>query len=117
MLDKLPFPHITATKPEEQLTQLKDYLFRFKEELEFVLGNINVDNLSQELVDKLNSLGADVEKSNTDNDERIQQLSNKTLTVSDILNSSLFSVALKQEVGEQMPSFTINYETGQLEYK
>ena len=109
MQDRLPFPHITATKPEEQLSQVKDYLFQFKEELEFVLSNISADNLSQDLVDKLNSLGADIEKEIEERDEQIQQ---SRLTVSDVINSPLFDFALESKI----PTFKINFQTGNLEY-
>lgn len=51
MFDRLPFPHITATKPEEQIAQLKDYLIQFKEELEFILVEMS-ENISQNNVDK-----------------------------------------------------------------
>lgn len=51
MYDRLPFPHITATKPEEQIAQLKDYLIQFKEDLEFVLAEIS-ENASQKNVEK-----------------------------------------------------------------
>jgi hypothetical protein len=117
MFDILPFPQITATDPREQVVQIRDYLFQFKEELEFILSNINEDNLSQGLVDKLNSLGADIEKNNDDSTEQLLQLSGKTVTVSDVINSSAFKLALKSEVGNNIPTFSINFETGQLEYK
>lgn len=109
MQDRLPFPHITATKPEEQLVQLRDYLFQFKEELEFILSNIDADNLSQELVDKLNNLGADVKKEMEDRDEQYQQ---SVLTVSDVLNSPTFKTELKSAI----PTFKVNFQTGNLEY-
>ena len=110
MLDILTFPHITATKPEEQVVQIKDYLFRMKEELEFALTNITVDNLSDELVAKLNSLGADIEKGNERQDEQIQQL-NK-ITVNDVINDPAFKFVLEG----MMPTFRVNFETGDLEY-
>ena len=113
MIDSLPMPHITATRPDEQLSQVKDYLFQLKEELEFVLTNISVDNLSQDLVDKLNSLGADIEKNNEDKEEQLQQINNKSITVSDVINSSAFHSAIESK----LPSFSVNFETGQLEYK
>ena len=113
MIDSLPMPHITAAKPEEQMAQVKDYLFQLKEELEFILTNISVDNLSQDLVSKLNSLGADIEKNNEDKEEQLQQINNKSITVSDVINSSAFQSAIESK----LPSFNVNFETGQLEYK
>lgn len=133
MLDRLPMPHITATKPEEQIAQVRDYLFHFKEELEFILMNISEDNLSPDLVEKLNSLGADIETSKKDNDDQFQQMSAKTLTVSDVVNSTLFKTEVdsrvpkvsdivnddefKQNLVEALPTFTINFENGNLEYE
>ena len=112
MFDILPFPHITATEEKEQLNQIKEYLFLFKEELEFILSNLNEDNLSQTLVDKLNSLGADIEKNINENNEQIEQIGSRTVTVSDIINSTAFELALEREI----PTFSVNFETGQLEY-
>lgn len=109
MQDRLPYPHITATRPEDQLVQLKDYLFQFKEELEFILSNIDTDNLSQGLVDKLNSLGADIEKEIEDRGGQIQQ---SGITVWDVLNSPAF----KAELESIKPTFTVNFQTGNLEY-
>lgn len=40
MYDKLPYPRITSTKPEEKLNELFDYLAQFKEALEFELMGI-----------------------------------------------------------------------------
>lgn len=112
MMDRLPFPHITATTPEGQVSQIREYLFQFKEELEFILMNLSEDNLSQGLVDKLNSLGADIEKNITDTEEQTQQLSNNMLTVSDVVNSPVFASAVKG----MMPVFRVNFENGNLEY-
>ena len=63
MYDMLPFPNLSGGTAEEQVAQINNYLIQFKETLEFVLANISIDNLSQDLVDKLNTLGADLEKS------------------------------------------------------
>ena len=106
-------PHITATRPEEQVAQVKDYLFQLKEELEFILTNISVDNLSQDLVEKLNSLGADIEKNNEEKEEQLQKINNNSVTVYDVLNSSAFNSVLESKI----PSFSVNFATGYLEYK
>ena len=114
MFDILPFPNITGKTTEEQLAQMNNYLVQFKETLEFILMNISTDNLSKELVDKLNSLGADIEKSNEAREDQIQQVNNKALTVSDVINSPAFEAALDAK----MSTFTlsVNFETGNLEY-
>jgi hypothetical protein len=122
MYDILPFPNITATDAKEQVAQINNYLIQFKETLEFILTNISVDNLSQDLINKLNSLGAEVEKTQVVREEELQQVSNRMITVSDVLNSSAYKKDL-EELEEKLPSATItamnlrvNYETGELEY-
>ena len=121
MYDMLPFPQITATNAEEQVAQINNYLIQFKETLEFILMNISVDNLSQDLVDKINSLGADIEKNNTNREEELQQVSGKLITVSDVLNSPVYQADLEariptaKEVLDEM-ELRVNYDTGHLEY-
>lgn len=90
MFDILPFPNITATTTEEQVAQINNYLIQFKEELEFVFTNISADNLSPTLKAELNALGANIESTSTETSEQIQQIANKTLSVSDVLDSSAF---------------------------
>ena len=118
MYDMLPFPNINANDTGEQIIQINNYLIQFKETLEFILTNISTDNLSQDLIVKLNTLGADIEKSIEDRDDQIQQMSSKTLTVSDVINSSAFSSAVDGVVADAVKDtkFSVNFETGNLEY-
>ena len=114
MFDMLPFPNINSSKtPEDQVVELTHYLIQFKETLEFILTNISFDNLSQDVIDKLNSLGAEIEKNIKSQEEQIQQVSQKplNLTASDVINSDVFKAAMKKE-----HTFTINFDTGNLEY-
>ena len=97
MYDILPFPSITANDIKDLVAQTNNYLIQFKETLEFILMNISIENLSQELIDRLNALGADIQKSNEDREDQLQQISNKALTVSDVINSVVFKAALPQE--------------------
>ena len=97
MYDMLPFPNFIGKTTEEQVAQITNYLIQFKETLEFILTNISTDNLSQDLVNQLNTLGADIQKSVNDREEEIQQMSNKTLSVADVLNSSAFKAAVPQQ--------------------
>lgn len=101
MYDMLPFPNITAKSVEEQASQINNYLIQFKETLEFILTNISTENLSQELVEKLNSLGAEIEKTTEDATDQIQQVSNKSITVSDVVNSQSFKSAVNSAVPHQ----------------
>lgn len=118
MYDMLPFPNVNGATPEEQVAQINDFLIQFKEALEFILSNISVENLSQDLVDKLNKLGADIEQSVEDRDDQIQQVSNQAITVSDVINSPSFGEAVKSEVSSKVSNikFTVNFDTGNLEY-
>ena len=111
MFDMLPFPHISANTAREQIVEITHYLIQFKETLEFILANISFDNLSPDIIDKLNSLGAEIEKNNESQKEQIQQVSQKNLTVSDVINSDAFKEALTNEY-----EFTVNFDTGNLEY-
>ena len=109
MYDILPFPNIIAGSVEEQTAQINNYLIQLKETLEFVLTNISTENLSQELIDKLNNMG--VETTSEENFEQIQQVSGKLLTVSDVINSNAFKFALENKL-----KFEVNFKNGELEY-
>ena len=113
MYDLLPFPQITSQDPREQVKELTDYLYRLREDLEFILMDISIENLSPELVEKLNSLGADIEMQREDHEDQLQQVSNQTITISDVINSPAFNMAVESK----MPTFTINFATGELEYQ
>ena len=102
MYDILPFPNITGATPEEQLGQINSYLIQFKETLEFALASISTDNLASDLIDKLNALGANIEKSDEERNDQIQQITRKTLSVSDVINSQMFIKAL-QGVKDDIP--------------
>jgi hypothetical protein len=122
MYDMLPFPNITATDAKEQVSQINNYLIQFKETLEFILTNISVDNLSQDLINKLNSIGAEVEKTQVVREEELQQVSHRIITVSDVINSPMYEESLNERIPTASDVITamdlkVNYETGELEYK
>lgn len=114
MQDIFPFPRITSNTSEGQIAELTSYLIQFKETLEFALMNISYDNLSPALVEKLNSLGADIEITRKSQEDELAQVSNKSLTVSDVINSKLFQDEVDNRVIDI--SFTVNFDTGKLEY-
>ena len=119
MMDMLPFLRTVGGKPEEQIAEISSYLLQFKEALEFILQNISSENLSPELINRLNELGADIKKSDTDREEAIAQLSkNNVLSIYDVLNSELFKTSVKSEVTNKVSgiTFTVNADTGHLEY-
>lgn len=116
MVDTLPFPRVMSDTPEEQVAELVNYLIQFKETLEFTLMNISTENLSPDLVNKLNELGADIKQSKTDREDELAQLTVDTLTISDVCESNTFKIAIEDEVAKHMVSFNINFETGHLEF-
>lgn len=115
MMDMLPFPRIIGDTPEKQIGELINYLIQFKETLEFALMNISTENLSLELVNKLNELGAGIERNNSERESELAQISHgASITVFDVINSDAFKALLKSEVSNI--KFTVNFETGHLEY-
>lgn len=115
MMDMLPFPKVIGKSPEEQIASLVNYLTLFKETLEFALMNISTDNLSPDLVNKLNELGAGIEKNKEEREDEVAQVSAKTLTISDVCNSDLFKDAVAREQTKNI-TFNVNFNNGCLEY-
>lgn len=111
MVDMFPFPRIVGSTSEEKIAHLVDYLIQFKETLEFALDNITTENLSPELISKLNDLGADIQKSKDDREDEMAQISGNTLTISDVCESNQFKAAVNNQM-----AMRINYDTGHLEY-
>ena len=114
MVDILPFLRITESTPEKQITEIVNYLIQFKETLEFALMNISSENLSPDLVNKLNELGADIERSNKDRENEITQISTNSLTIPDVCESEIFKLAVEKEIS--CITFNVNFDTGYLEY-
>jgi cysteine synthase len=119
----LPFPNIEAKSIEELSFQTNNYLIQFKETLEFILANIGPDNLSSDLIEKLNSLGAEVEKTVEETEDQFQQVAGNALTVADVINSNAFKEATVTNVINSTSfkeatdvEFSVNFETGNLEY-
>ena len=115
MVDYFDFPRIIGNTPDEKISELTHYLIQFKEALEFALTNITAENLSPELLNKLNALGADIEKSNADRESEIAQISNfNSITVSDVCNSEIFKNEIENKI--MALKFNVNFDTGYLEY-
>ena len=113
MYDILPFPNITGETPEAQLEQINSYLIQLKEELEFALTRISAENLSEDLRKQLASLGADINTNKTEQEVVTQQIINRALTVDDVTSSSAFEKAIIDKI----PVFTVNIDTGYLDYE
>jgi hypothetical protein len=90
MYDILPFPNITATDAKGQVSQINNYLIQLKEELEFILTNISADNLSPELLSQIRSLGAEVKTTKEEQVETTQQITQRMISVSDVVESDAF---------------------------
>lgn len=132
MYDILPFPNITGENPAEQLEQINSYLIQLKEELEFILTRISVDNLSEDLRRQLASLGADITTNKTEQEVVTQQIINRSLTVDDVVSSTAFKnavneavptfsdsndgIVIESEGSKQVLKITVDYETGYLNY-
>lgn len=148
MYDMLPFPPIASGDTKEQVTQLYNYLVQFREGLEFILSNISTDNLSPELVNKLNKLGADISKGKEEREDQILQAANKAKKHAELLvenmqyivsgeqttiseeddgvnvytfmdskgNASTFEIRNGSKGNTPVVTFSINFETGNLEY-
>ena len=90
MFDRFSFPNITGDSADEKIAGIYNYLLQLKEELEFELSSISMDNLSTEIVNKFNEIGSDIEKSISDREDQVHQVVTNALTVSDVINSELF---------------------------
>lgn len=109
MVDMFPFPKVNGHASEkEQISELISYLIQFKETLEFALMNISGENLSADLVKKLNALGADIQQSKMDREDEITQISINSLTISDVQK------IVEKHIDEL--EFNVNFDTGNLEY-
>ena len=116
MNDMFSFPTVRGNTPEEQINELVNYLIQFKETLEFALDIISTENLSPELIDKLNGLGTNTDKMTSVREEELAQISVKelNLTVNDVVNSPAFKESVNNEVSKL--TFTVNFDNGHLEY-
>ena len=104
MFDVLPVPNITAKDNGEKITQVVDFLFQFREELEFLLTGIASGDYAR-LTTK-----PTIENTSVASTER-------QLTVAEVINSAAFKAALEGVKGMSEIVFLINFETGNLEYE
>ena len=115
MMDMLPFPGVTQNTPEKQIQEILNYLIQLKETLEFAFMNISTENLSPDLVNMLNGLGADIKKNEETREDDLSQISSNSLTVSDVCNSEAFKLAVQTESVKDV-AFSVNFDTGNLDY-
>lgn len=112
MYEVLPYPNIKGQNLDDLKIEVNDYLIQLRETLEFILGDIGLDNLSQEVLAKLDETQPST--SSAIIEDEFQQVASKTLSVSDVVNSALFKSAVKSEIARI--EFSINFDTGNLEY-
>lgn len=87
-------PQITSDKPiAEQLQQMKSYLFRFKEEVELLLSNIDSDNLSEKFEDDFSKIVGSKIMGSNEMSQIIQSAGRIKLSV-EALDSSVASLTL-----------------------
>ena len=103
MFDTLPFPNMTAKDADERSRQTVEYLFQLREELVFILESMVSGEYGKIL-------------SNASAAKEVEELvgSQGGLTVAEVINSAAFKSALAGSA--QDLTFTVNFETGNLEY-
>ena len=84
MFDVLPVPNITAKDNGEKITQVVDFLFQFREELEFVLTGIISGEYGKLTAQPTQAV------------ETVIMTSNESqLTVAEVINSAVFRATIK----------------------
>lgn len=117
MIDILPFLRVSDGTAEEKINDICDYLIQLKETLEFALMNITSENLSKELIDKLNRLGADIRTGNDNTESAVRQLSSKSVTIPGVCSSEIFKQAVEVEFDKLIGEVKVNLTTGKLEHE
>lgn len=98
MENLLPFPHFIAGDTANRLKQMEDYLYQFRESLELALTDIGPANFSAAFRTELSALGLqmkDMETNAEERQQRVEQVSNGQITVSDVLNSEAYKASIR----------------------
>lgn len=91
-------PGLTAADPMGRIKEVEDYLWYLKERLEFVLGDIGMENFSQDFRRRLAAMGADISGARDMagiGEQRVANVEGKSLTVSDVINSEMYKQSMK----------------------
>jgi hypothetical protein len=104
-------PRFNGLEEDKKLSAIERFVVAFWEDVERALSDIGSDNLSSELYDKLNSLGASLEKNKTEINENARGGTQGEVNIMDIVTSALFKNAVKG-----LLNFRVNFDTGELEY-
>ena len=105
MLNLLPFPNINGNNDTEKIEQIIAYLMQLKEEVEYSLTHITLDDLTEEVKNKIESVNQNIKETESTQEEQIQQLLNSVLKVDDVLASNKFNDVL-QELEERVNAYT-----------
>jgi DNA-binding FadR family transcriptional regulator len=89
--EQLPFLFTRGRNDSERLQEVIDYIHQLREELEGILMNLTADNLSSEIIKKIQDVGISTSINEKDKEEIYQIVQNQK-------------------------SLNVNFETGQLEY-
>lgn len=66
--------NLTANTPEEQILQLRSYLFQLVEQIETVLDFIDESNLSERFLKRINGMEQNIESIREEMEERQQAM-------------------------------------------
>lgn len=101
----IPFPNVGGNNDTERIEQIVAYLLQLRDELDFILSNITLDNLSKEVLEKIESVNQNIKKTEETQEDQIQQVLNSVLKVDDVLNSKQFKNVL-EELEERVNAYT-----------
>lgn len=104
-----------------QLGQMRSYLIQLREQLEFALNNISVDDMEATTKAQLESLIETTKKTEDEfyvQEQKIEEVKRQIISVADVVSSETFIKAIektadsiKSEVGEKYIAQTRNYAT------
>lgn len=109
MFSELPMLTTHGETSEEKVAEIENYLYMLREALEMELSNIDTDNLSDDLIRRLEGLGVDISLQEKKTQDYIQQISQRTLSVRDVVESKMFADKLQEEKAT-IPTMVIDSE-------
>lgn len=107
------YPHITGNTPEEQLVQVKDYLYQLVEQLEFAFGDIDDENLSESTSGQLVEINQSLAEMRANMENAMR---NTSLNARKVVNEALKETDEKISSTLNSLEFSIDLNTGQLSY-
>jgi hypothetical protein len=77
MFEFLPRLDTKGKTSAQKVDEIEEYLYRLRNDLELILGNIAPENLSPSLLSRIENLEKAVKEDGARRDEEISQLANK----------------------------------------